>query len=314
MPTDSPSSMMAHITSQTTLVPAINAWRYFLADQGRSPHTVKAFIADVQLLASYLPPDRTIGTITTVDLNHFLHWLQAGRGIPCSPKSLSRRVTAVKAFFRWLRQGGVLVTDPAEKVVQQSVISPMPEVLTPDEMKLVLEVANRYRQARKPDARPYTLLALLLATGIKKGECLAISPKHLDMENANAPFVFVRYPTLRNRYKERKIDLPAEWIAAYQEYAAQYPLGERIFAWSPRRLEYLLEDIGQEAGLKKHLSFDMCRWTCALNDYNAGVEPDNIRQKLGISKIQWREIYLKLRNLARQTPAAAGPAKVPARS
>jgi integrase/recombinase XerD len=63
-------------------------------------------------------------------------------------------------------------------------------------------------------------------------------------------------------------------------------------------LEYLLEDIGKAAGLTKHLSFDMCRWTCALNDYRDGVEPDQIRQKLGISKIQWREIGLKLRQLA----------------
>jgi hypothetical protein len=50
--------------------------------------------------------------------------------------------------------------------------------------------------------------------------------------------------------------------------------------------------------LKKHLSFDMCRWTCALRDFESGLDPDNVRQKLGISKIQWREIHLKLRQLS----------------
>jgi integrase/recombinase XerD len=73
---------------------------------------------------------------------------------------------------------------------------------------------------------------------------------------------------------------------------------DRLLPWSPRRLEYLLEDIGKDAGLPKHLSFDMCRWTCALQDYLNNVEPEKIRQKLGISKIQWREIHLKLRQLA----------------
>ena len=73
---------------------------------------------------------------------------------------------------------------------------------------------------------------------------------------------------------------------------------DQLFPWSPRRLEYLLEDIGEEAGLgSKHLSFDMCRWTCALRDYQSGLEPDKIRQKMGVSKIQWREINLKLRQL-----------------
>jgi integrase/recombinase XerD len=41
----------------------------------------------------------------------------------------------------------------------------------------------------------------------------------------------------------------------------------------------------------------MCRWTCALRDYQSGLEPDKIRQKMGVSKIQWREINLKLRQL-----------------
>ena len=83
-----------------------------------------------------------------------------------------------------------------------------------------------------------------------------------------------------------------------QEYLAQYQPRETVFPWSPRRLEYLLEDIGKEAGLTKHLSFDMCRWTCALDDWHSGMDRDLIRQKLGISKIQWREISLKLRQLA----------------
>jgi len=42
----------------------------------------------------------------------------------------------------------------------------------------------------------------------------------------------------------------------------------------------------------------MCRWTCALRDYRAGMDHDRIRQKLGISKIQWREVGSKLESIA----------------
>jgi integrase/recombinase XerD len=62
-------------------------------------------------------------------------------------------------------------------------------------------------------------------------------------------------------------------------------------------LEYLLEDLGEEAGLPKHLSFEMCRWTCALQDLASGMEANKVRQKLGLSKIQWREVKLKLLKL-----------------
>jgi site-specific recombinase XerD len=291
----------AHLNAQTGLIPAINAWEYYLNDQGRSPNTVKAFLSDVRLLTQTLPPDRTLGAITTSDLNNFLHWLEHERNVPCSPKTLARRITAVKSFFRWLQKGGALLVDPAEKVVQHSVISPLPEVLTDAEIEAVLLAADRSRRAVRPDARPYTLLALLLATGIKKSECLGIHLNHIDLQTSGEPYIFIRYASPANRYKERKLTLSDEWIPAYDEYLSQYNPVDRLLPWSPRRLEYLLEDIGREAGLTKHLSFDMCRWTCALQDYLNNVEPEKIRQKLGISKIQWREINLKLRQLAGKT-------------
>lgn len=294
----SDSTIPSHLTPQTGLVPALNAWEMYLNDQGRSPHTIKAFLSDVRLMTQVLPPDQTLGAITTRDLNDYLHWLEKERGVPCSPKSLARRVTAIKSFFRWLQRGGVLLTDPAEKVVQHSVVSPLPEILTDDEIQAVLLSADRYRRQTRPDARPYTLLALLLATGIKKSECLGIHINHIDLQEAGEPFVYIRYASPANRYKERKLTLTEDWIPAYQEYLTQYNPVDRLFPWSPRRLEYLLEDIGREAGLTKHLSFDMCRWTSALQDYLNNVEPEKIRQKLGVSKIQWREINLKLRKLA----------------
>ena len=288
----------ANITSKTSLLPAMGAWEIYLRDQGRSIYTIKAFKGDLSLLSNYLPPDRMLGAVTTQDLNNFLQWLQTWRGVSCSPKSLSRRVTALKAFFRWLHRSGSLATDPAEKVLQQSVISPLPEVLTVIEEKVALDVANRNRKAKKPDARPFVLLSLLLWAGVKKGECLTINLNHIDLEAADGPILFIRYASPSSRYKERKIDLPVEWIEPYREYLDQYKPLDTVFPWSPRRLEYLLEDIGKDAGLTKHLSFDMCRWTCALNDRRNGIDPDQVRQKLGISKIQWREVSLKLRQLA----------------
>lgn len=290
-----------HITQQTQLLPAIQAWEIYLQDQDKSIYTVKAFVSDLQLLASFFPPDKTVGTITTSDLNNFLKWLETGRPVPCSPKSLARRITSIKAFFRWLKQFGRITIDPAEKVVQKSVISPLPEVLTEAEQERVLEAANKLRSASKPDARPLTLLLLLLETGLKKGECLSLTLNHLNLETPADPYIFVRYNNPNYRYKERKISVSDEWVQVYQEYVEQYQPKDQLFPWSPRRLEYILEDIGKEAGLEKHLSFDMCRWTSVLRDFTTTEDKDLIRQKLGISKIQWREIGAKLNRLSSQS-------------
>jgi len=299
------NKITSHLTQNTPLASAINSWEMFLADQGRSPNTIKAFLSDVRLLASFLSEKTAVGKITLKDINKFVDWMEKERDVPSSPKTLARRITSVKSMFRWLHQYGVLVIDPAEKVAARSAISPLPIVLTPKEYEEVLLVADRHRRAEKPDARYYALIYLLLTTGVKKSETLGILHEHVELDSPNGPQLFIKYATPANRYKERKLTLPEDWIPAYEEYLAQYQRSspvdnpeEKLFPWSPRRLEYLLEDISNEAGLTKHLSFDMCRWTCALNDYHAGEEPDKIRQKLGVSKIQWRELFIKLKQLA----------------
>ena len=142
-------------------------------------------------------------------------------------------------------------------------------------------------------------LKCLLETGIKKSECLHLKLSHLFTDEKEK-YLFVRYPDLKDRNKERKISLSDEWALAYQNYLSQYHPEDSVFPWSPRRLEYILEDIGKAAGLEKHLSFSMCRWNSALSDMRKGIDTDAIRQKLGISKIQWREIKLKLQKLAMQ--------------
>ncbi len=293
------TQISAHINSRTTLALSLQAWEIYLNDQGSSPHTVIAFLGDLRLLASYLPPDRQVGEISLPDLNNFLRWMEHERGVPCSPKTLARRITSLKSFFRWLHEGGAIPANPAEKVVQKSVRSPLPEILTPDDVEQILDTALAYRAAPDPDLRSHLLFTLLLETGIKKGECLSLSPNHIQLDAPDQPQVFIRYASPQNRYKERKIPLSESWINAYYEYRGKHLLDDRLFPWSARMLEYILEDLGADAGITKRVSFSMCRWTSAIQDWRAGMDHNKIRQKLGISEVQWREVSRKLHSLSR---------------
>jgi integrase len=102
-------------------------------------------------------------------------------------------------------------------------------VLTPKEYDEALLAADRRRRAAKPDARLFALAYLLLSTGIKKSETLGIKLEHLELDTPNGPQVFIKYATPANRYKERKITLPEDWIPAYEEYIAQYKPEEKLF-------------------------------------------------------------------------------------
>jgi site-specific recombinase XerD len=285
------------LRSSSSLSAAIKVWGEALEAEGRSINTVKAFTGDLRLVGKYVSAGQPLDQISTNDLKKFLDWMLNRRGVSCSPKTYARRITSIKSFYRWLNETGILTTDPAAAIPQQSVLSPLPDVLYAEEQEAALEVAENIRHDDPHDARPYTLLRLLLDTAIKKGECLKIHLNHVDLNAVDGPILFVRYGDVSKRYKERKIPLSEEWVEVYQEYLEQYNPTDRLFPWSPRRLEYLLEEIGDTAGLEKHISFDMCRWTSALNDYVAGEDKDTIRQKLGISKIQWREVGNKLERL-----------------
>ncbi len=254
-------------------------------------------------MGKYVGAGQPLDQISTTDLKKFLDWMLNRRGVSCSPKTYARRITSIKSFYRWLNETGLLTTDPAAAIPQQSVLSPLPEVLSSEEQTAALEIADHARRADPRDARPYALLRLLLDTAIKKGECLNIHLNHIDLNAVDGPILFVRYGDVSKRYKERKIALTAEWVEAYKEYTRQYEPTDKVFPWSPRRLEYLLEEISENAGLEKNISFDMCRWSSALNDYLSGKDRDTIRQKLGISKIQWREVGNKLDRLAELSQA-----------
>lgn len=296
--TQQKEKLTAHIQESTLMHPAIQAWKIFLRDQGRSHHTLKAFAADLNLLESYLPTDKQIGKISTADLENFFNWMEKERDVPCSPKTLSRRITSVKSFFRWLFEAGVIASNPADPIIQKVVASRLPHALTRKEVQTALEAAEAIRDGAKADSRPLALFKLVLETALKKGECLSLMTEHLEIEDPKNAALYVRYSNPRFRYKERRLPLSENWVEVYQSYAKQYQIKDQVFPWSQRRLEYLLSDVAEAAKLEKNISFDSLRWTSAVLDLTEGKDPESIRQKLGISKIQWRDVQERLRKLA----------------
>jgi integrase/recombinase XerD len=91
------------------------------------------------------------------------------------------------------------------------------------------------------------------------------------------------------------------------EYLGQYQPADTLFTCTARNLEYVLHDLAEAAELPPgSLSFENLRWAAALQDWRAGVEHDDIRQKLGLSKIAWRETKMKLGRLDEREQSERG--------
>jgi integrase/recombinase XerD len=287
------------LTAGTPLEAALEQYYEHLRLNGSSPHTIKAFRSDLNLLGGWAGYDRAVGDFSTQTLNKFLHWMLTERDRPCSPKTYARRVTTLKHFFGYLHAQEVLPRDPSAGVIQKSVSSPLPEVLLSDELARVLAVTGAHRHnPEKPDARPHLLVTLLLQTGIKKGETMALTPEDIVRTNPAEPILWVRYKNPKMRYKERKIALDPAWLTTLEEYLAQRKPEGVIFDCTARNLEYVLRDVANQAGVPQgKLSFETLRWTCAYQDYLAGMDEEKLRQKLGLSRISWRDTSARLEQL-----------------
>lgn len=299
LPPDGPQ-----FTATASLQAAMGLFQQYLRAEGKSENTIKAFTSDIRLLGKFLGIGQPIGEIGLKDLNDFLNWLLNERGVPCSPKSYARRVTTLKVFFGWLYDKGVLSQDPAAGVIQKSAKPRLPTVPLEDEVELALEVTRSIREGAggyRPDARPHLLLELLLQTGMKKSEIMNLVPNHIDRHDEENPYVFVRYANPNYRYKERKLPINPDWLVVLDEYLEQYDVRDTLFDCTARNLEYILTDVGKQARLERGLlSFENLRWVAVLRDFHNNVDSDDIRQKLGLSPVTWRETEKKLEKIAEQ--------------
>lgn len=286
------------LTPQSPLWAAMEPFDVYMVRQGFTENTRKSFLGDLKRLREYVGDARPLGELSTEVLNRFLDYLLYRRGRPCRPKTYARRVTTLKVFFRWLYETGVLPRDPAAPLIQRSVRAPLPRPLTDEEVDRLLATAREQMAGEEPDPRPYVLAALLLHTGIKKGECVNIRLGDLDLSAREGPSVLIRYDNPRQQHKERRLALPASLVPAIHQYLAQYQPQEFLFPWTARNLEYVLRDLGRQAGIQGSVSFDRLRWTAALQDWKRGMDSEHLRRKLGLSKIAWQEVEEKLQRLS----------------
>ncbi|MBI5877967.1 MAG: site-specific integrase [Chloroflexi bacterium] len=294
-----PLSEAKELNKRSSLVAATQSFNEEMIRRGLSPHTVKAFLLDLKLYAHHAGADRRIGAVTARDIGAYMHWLKHERDVPSKTKSLERRLTTLKVFFKWLHDARIIEVDPAAPLIHERSTDPLPKILYEDQIARLLAVARQHFGAEKPDARPYLLISLLLQTGMKKGECAGIRLEHLDLSDASAPTVWIRYGNPRHALKERRLYLPKDFADTLMVYRSQYRPKEKLFEVAARNLERVLTLTGQEAELTDGVTFEGLRMTAAVRDYKAGVPPDSMRKKYGLSQITWTsETLPRIKQLA----------------
>jgi site-specific recombinase XerD len=289
----------AEITKASPIGATLELFQRFLSREGKSPHTVKAFMADMILLCDYTNENTPVGKYNTSILNDFLDWMEHRRGVSCSRKTYARRVTTLKVYFKWLRAINAISHDPALAVLQRSGPAPLAHVLNPEQIEAIIKAARRQKKGDEHDFRPELLFQLLLQTGMKKSEAGDLKLEDIDRSHPNRPTLIIKHK-VKNIYKERRLELSPDFLPLLDAYVAQYQIMDKLFTCTTRNLEYILTDLGEEAGVPFKISFEGLRWTLGVRDLRFGTEEEIIREKLGLSQTSWYETGQKIRRLVAQ--------------
>ncbi len=144
---------------------------------GRSPHTVRGYLADLRALLAHL--DETGQELGELDVPLVRAWLSRAREAGASRSTLARRVAAVRAFTRFLNREGLLEEDPGPRLSVPAQQRSLPTVLEEGQAAEAL--------SRTPDAdegpvpvRRRAVVELLYATGIRVAELCALDLADLD--------------------------------------------------------------------------------------------------------------------------------------
>lgn len=285
------------VSTDLPLSAAISGFHQHMIRKGFTENTISAFLNDLRILTRYLGENHPLSQIGTSQLKDFMIYLRHDRGVPCSPKSYARRMTTLKVFFGWLAEEGTIPSDPAAPLIHQRASTPLPQILYEGQVEKLLQATVELTHAEKPDARPHLLVTLLLQTGIKKSECMAIQLSDIDTSEPKAPVLYIRHSSLKMKHKERKLRLSADFAPTLRQYLDEYEPQKQLFKCTARNLEYVLDNAARLAGMKT-ISFEILRWTCAVRDYKAKVPSEKLRQKLGLSRVTWEEASEKLNKLA----------------
>lgn len=150
-----------------------------LRSRRRASATILAYRKDIEQIINFLKKNgkEAPEEVMPEDIEAFRDSLAKGG---YTAKSVSRKLNAVKTFFRWVVASGLLKIDPAAPVAHPRYENPPPRILSPMEYRAL-------RDASRDDERIAAIIELMLQTGIRIGEVA-----NLELEDIKGDELVIR--------------------------------------------------------------------------------------------------------------------------
>ncbi len=280
--------------------PAIQGFQNHLRlERSMSPHTIDAYVRDIQKLADYLhlsESEQGPANLSLQDLEAFIVWLNE-LGLEAS--SQARIISGIKAFYKYLLLENLLDNSPAELLEGPKMRRRMPDVLTFEEIQRMLQAIDL---SFPHGVRNRAMLETLYACGLRVSELI-----QLKLTNLYLDIGFIKVIGKNN--KERIVPIGEDAIKYIRQYVEHVrrlqdniPKAAENFLFLNRRGKPLsrvmvfmvIKDLVLQAGIEKTVSPHSFRHSFATHLIEGGADLRAVQDMLGHASITTTEIYTHL--------------------
>lgn len=264
-------------------------------DKRLSLNTLQSYRRDIEQYVAYLDSINIrslANTNKTTVITYLLHLQKKGR----ATSTISRNLASIRSFYQYSAKYGVIDGDPTTELESPKVEKKLPQILSTQEVELLLE------QPKCVDLKGYrdkAMLELLYATGIRVSELISLNMQDINMEMA-----FIR---CYKGSRERMIPIGSIALQAINEYFTkarsfliQDPEEKAIFVnINGRRLTRqgfwkIIKQYKNQAKINKDITPHTLRHSFAAHLLENGADLRSIQEMLGHSDISSTQIYAQI--------------------
>lgn len=250
-----------------------------------------------------------IEEITETNLNSYMLQLEKSHK---ASSTVSRNVASIRAFFQFLQKEHLIYTDPADHLRPPKIEKKLPQILSMEEVEVLLEQPS---VKTVKGLRDKAMLELLYATGIRVSELI-----HLERKDIN---LTIDYIICRDAEKERIVPFGQAAKKALQVYYEQgreklLKGQESSYAFvncsgkpmSRQGFWKILKSYAVSAGIEKDITPHTLRHSFAAHLVQNGADLKSVQEMMGHSDISSTQIYVDVNvNRIRDVYTQAHPRK-----
>ncbi|MDP4289698.1 MAG: tyrosine-type recombinase/integrase [Bacteroidota bacterium] len=268
----------------------------YIRDEKRySEHTVAAYASDLAQYQQYLSTAYESADPAMADFQMIRSWIVRLNQDKISNRSINRKLSTLKSFYRFLIREGVVTTNPLSKIINPKTAKRLPEFL--DKSKTEFLFTQVEFEDSPEGHRDKTILELFYATGIRQAELRSLTLDSLDTERMT-----LKVKGKRNKERfiplgEQIVQLLTLFIEEYRTLMVKPNQNNFIFVTkdgepiSPRLVNRIVRKYLGLVSSRQKRSPHVLRHTFATHMLENGADLNAIKEILGHSSLAATQVY-----------------------